>query len=597
MMDTMRKNTKTILIILVLAFIGTIVFDWGMNYMGSGSQQRGIVGSIAGRDISYDEYFRIIQNEYARLKESNDSEPTISEMKELRDQVWNQLVNEILVGKEIEKRGITVSDDEVLFILHNNPPSVIISNPVFQTDDKFDYQKYTQALSNPELNWIDAENYVRATHSVSKMNTLILSTVRVTEQEIKQEFTLKNQTANARYLYIGPEHFSKTQVTVTDTEIQNYYDSHQDEFTIPAQRKMNYVLFSTEATKADTEMVYEQINMIIERAKSGEDFAELAKEYSEGPTGPEGGNLGYFQEGDMIEPFEKAAFAAEAGDIVGPVETSFGLHIIKVFDKKKTRGKIDSVKASHILLKLDASETTIDNASLDASYFVQDARDMGFAEAAQQISLEVKETPFFQESGFIPGFGMQEEISYFAFTSEPGDISSSIETARGFVIFELSEIQDATIQSLDEVKETIQEILSQQKQKQLAGEYAAQLSEKIKSGKSIEAIASEDSLELKETGPFTFEDYISNIGRDYKFAGAALRLNQGEISTPVESARGYYIIELLEKDEIDPSEYELQKPDIEQQLLIQKQQCALVEWMMKLRENTKIEDYREDFFR
>lgn len=90
------------------------------------------------------------------------------------------------------------------------------------------------------------------------------------------------------------------------------------------QVKASHILVKTE----------KDAKMILEKAKSGDDFAKLAKMYSQCPSGNNGGDLGFFGKGQMVKPFEDACFKAKVGDIIGPVKTQFGYHVIKVTGMK-----------------------------------------------------------------------------------------------------------------------------------------------------------------------------------------------------------------------------------------------------------------------
>ena len=126
-------------------------------------------------------------------------------------------------------------------------------------------------------------------------------------------------------------------VTVTEKETRDFYDSHPEKFTRPEQVKASHILI-----KADPEMdenskrkSRREIEKIRERVEKGEDFAELAREVSQGPSSAKGGDLGYFGRGDMVKPFEEAAFSLKPGEVSDVVETRFGYHLIKATDRRE----------------------------------------------------------------------------------------------------------------------------------------------------------------------------------------------------------------------------------------------------------------------
>jgi peptidyl-prolyl cis-trans isomerase C len=125
-------------------------------------------------------------------------------------------------------------------------------------------------------------------------------------------------------------------VTVSEEEEKTFYDSNPELFMQPEQVKASHILIKVEpdADESKKAEAREELEEISQKLEAGEDFAELAKEFSQGPSGPGGGDLGYFGHGQMVKPFEEAAFALESGAVSDIVETRFGCHLIKVVDKR-----------------------------------------------------------------------------------------------------------------------------------------------------------------------------------------------------------------------------------------------------------------------
>jgi len=123
-------------------------------------------------------------------------------------------------------------------------------------------------------------------------------------------------------------------VTVSEEESRQYYESNPEYFVQPEQVRASHILIIVEDQNNDQQKqeALEKIKNIQQKLQDGEDFAALAREYSEGPSSAQGGDLGFFQRGQMVKPFEEAAFAMEAGEVSDIVETTFGYHLIVVTD-------------------------------------------------------------------------------------------------------------------------------------------------------------------------------------------------------------------------------------------------------------------------
>ncbi|MFC1558554.1 peptidylprolyl isomerase [candidate division KSB1 bacterium] len=600
LMNQMRDKMHYMLIILVIAFMGTIVFDWGMNYMGTkggGSGARGVVGSINGKDISYDQFFQQIQQEYMRIKEITGTEPNEMRIKQAWDEVWQRIVNQTLIQEEIQRLNISISDEEIVYIIKNNPPEFLRMNPKFLTDEKFDQNKYQQALINPAVDWSEIENYIRIVKPSQKIQNLISSTARVTSKEIEKQIVLAGTKGQADYIVSKPSDFSNVAVNVTNDEIKSYFNAHKEDFIEQEKCKLKYAAFRVTTTQEDTQSVLEDAQSLIERIKSGEDFSKLAEEYSHDPTADKGGDLGYFSKGDMVKEFEEASFSAKKGDVIGPVKTAFGYHIIKIADiKNRRRGKVDSVRASHILLKVEPSMETVNNAKYAAEDFSEEAKSSGFEKTAAEGSLEILETTYFNNTGFIPGIGMLNSAARFAFKGNVGDISEPLGTEDVSYVFMISEKVPERTMPLADVRETIENKLAQNKRKDIAKDKIQKVYNDIQAGKPFMLVSNENSMIVESTGEFGYFDYITNIGNDTKFTTAALKMNPGEISEPVESTGGWYLINLTEKTTSDTTMTDERKAQLYWNILETQKQTVFTAWLDNLRKKADIKDFREKYF-
>ncbi len=210
---------------------------------------------------------------------------------EFRKEVLDNLINRELLYQEAEKKGIKADEKKV----ESRFAEVKQSAP-----SEADFQK-------------------------------MLTEMGISESEIKTEIS--------RSFVI--QEFVDTQitagVTVPDTEIKAFYDGHPDYFKKPEQVKASHILIKSDSVKDDEaakKTARDKLRAVQEKLKKGEDFAELAKANSECPSAPKGGDLGYFGKGQMVKPFEDAAFALKTGETSDIVVTQFGYHLIRVTDKK-----------------------------------------------------------------------------------------------------------------------------------------------------------------------------------------------------------------------------------------------------------------------
>jgi len=600
LMDKMRGYTKAMLILLVLAFIGTIIFDWGMDYVGL-KQKSNVIATVNGMDISIDQFTRTYQYEIDNYRQRAGSDPEESQLDYIRDQVYESLVRDALLQQEINERGLQATEKEIVHYIMNDPPEILKQNKSFQNEQgQFDYARYQQALADPNVNWRPAEDYLRSSLPFQKFQETLNLSVVVTESQILREYEKRNQKAKVRYLFIDPNRFNASPLTIAPAEIEKYYNEHVKEFQDPEKRVIEYLIYPNKTTAADSQGVQSLAQELTERARGGEDFAELARTYSEDTGSREnGGDLGFFGRGSMVKPFEDAAFSGKAGDVVGPVATTFGLHVIKIHEQKidKEKNNQETVHASHILLKYQSSPQTIETMKDSANYFVSLAQESSWDEALKHEKIPPqKSTPFAEGSGFVPGIGVNRAASRFAFNNPVGAVSEVYETPQGFLVVRVAEIQNARTKELSEVQAEIENILKTEKRKEMAGELAAKLRTELDQGMTFETLAARDSLVMREVEPFARSGYVTGVGRDVDFIGAAFSLQPNQISKPVKGVRGYYLIQLLNLDATDMNNFAAQKEGIRNQLIDRAQQNAFTDWYAAVKEKAKIKDYRKLYF-
>jgi peptidyl-prolyl cis-trans isomerase D len=597
MMKAMRKLTKQILWIVIAAFVGTIIFAWGMEFSAR-KQKRGILATINGQNIPLTT-FQYLYDQALRETEKTQGRVDDQTAHQIREEVWNQIVNEYLLQQEVERRGITVTDAELFEYLKRFPPKEIMENPSFQTPEgKFDYQKYLQALSDPRFPWEQVEPYIRSTLSLSKLRQLIMSLVRVTDEEVRQYYVDENQKVKVKYLLVPASQFFKKDLTVSDQEIQTYYEEHQEDFKVDQSANLKYVVIEKKPSEIDEQQTKEKLLDIRQEIEEGEDFAELAQEFSEDDaTAKEGGDLGWFGKGKMIEAFERAAFALKPGEMSEPVKTSFGWHLIKVFDQRK-EGEEKEIKASHILLKTRVSQETLDQLKLRAEEFADQAKKSDLDKAAAEQDLTVSQTGWFFKGGYIRDVGINPEVDEFAFQNKIGSLSDVIETANGFYVFQINERRPAGISPLEEAKVVIRQKLSKAKADSLAYAEAQRIYEQIQAGKSLQKEAKDNDATYAETEEFSRNSFVPEIGNVPEFMGASFSLgSQNRLSPPIRTDRGTFIIEFVSKTAIDDSLFLSVQDSLSSMVLQEKQRQVYQEWFSQLREAAKIEDYRSEYFR
>ena len=223
----------------------------------------------------------------------------------------------------VSQQGRQVTDDQIAALKKDILDSLIEREVLYQQSQKVGIQVTDQKVDD-QLAAIK-KRFPNETEYKNALNKMNLSEDEVKGQ-IKRGLSIKE--------LIDQQITSK--IVITDEESKAYYDKNPQMFEQPEQIKASHILIKVDVKADDAKKVEarKKIEEVQQKLKDGGDFAELAREYSEGPSNTRGGDLGFFRRGQMVKPFEDAAFSMKANEVSGIVETRFGYHIIKVYDKK-----------------------------------------------------------------------------------------------------------------------------------------------------------------------------------------------------------------------------------------------------------------------
>jgi len=356
------------------------------------------------------------------------------------------------------------------------------------------------------------------------------------------------------------------------------------------QAHASHILLKPEgARRADTLAMMKEAKKLMRTLKTDEQFAEVAREKSDDPgSAQKGGDLGWFGQGRMVKEFEAAVFNAKPGKVVGPIQSQFGVHIIKVHGFENR-----AIRVAELVRKIKAGPVTIERVSRQADEFQYFATEEGFEKTANQDSLEIRKTGEFSRNGFIPAVGFNRSVSNFAFNAEEGGISSVITTQDGFVVMQLVGKNDDGYRKLDdELKKLLRDKVLREKKMADLRERANEVVAKADSSLD-KAIKIDSLLTIRKTNQVMFKSsFIPGLGRDKNFVAVLASLEEGQLSHPFETQRGVAVAELTQKIKGFDSDFDMRKNALKNQILQEKKKEVMNNWMKDLKENAEIEDLR-----
>ena len=617
MLKTLRSNTKWIMITVSLCFIGMIIFAWGMDITGRRSgMPSGILGRINGEKIPYTLYDNLVKSR--RQMYSENTRITLAQERRIYDEVWDYIVNQTLIAHDIKKYNISYTDQELVQFMLNNPIQLAPQIPMFQENNAFSLTKYQDFLKNPAnlqnpqnaqlLSYIESE----ASNSlpIYKFQEKLTDTVVVTDAQVRERWLRENEKRKAEWVFINAGSLTQIATTLNPEDVQTYFEKHKEDYKRGERRVLDAVFFELAPTAKDSSDVLERAKLLVSRIRNGENFEELANEYSDDPGNIDssgnrrGGDLGFFGRGRMIPEFEEAAFSLKPGEVSDPVLTQFGYHIIRVDSlryKEDNKEEIDQVKARHILFNIEPSGETHDKVENTVTAFTESINGgMDFMAQAQLDSLDVIHTFPFQKDAIniTPITGSSKLLVLRAFRAKKGELLPLFEIDGGYYIMRVAEILAAGIPSLNEVRVEVENDVRKSIRIQYSQDIVYQINKRLGEGKSLTEAVEADSVQIAhvQTAEVTRNQFISGLGNMNTFFAKIFKLeNPGDTTGPVVTDSGSGIAVLLEKIPVDEEKYEKERSELASRIENELKSEIISVYMTQLREKAEIVDNRDMF--
>jgi peptidyl-prolyl cis-trans isomerase D len=610
MLDMLRSKTKIFLWIVAVAFIvsigaGTI---FGRRRASSAAQQKqGLVGVVNGTPIQYRDFAEAYRQNVADYAKQSGAEVSEATRDAIREQTWNSMVTDILVTSEIRRLGIDVPDDVVFDVLWSSPPQSVYSAPAFQDENgQFDFDAYHREIQMHPERWDSVAEYYRSQLQRQILQREIQSAAMVSDNELWEEFVARNEKVRVAFVGIDPRRIDREPLMPTEEEARAYFSKHREDYRRPATVVLSFVDIPKVATREDEDDIVMRLQELAQAVRDGEDFAELARVYSEGPSAAEGGNLGFFGRGAMVKEFEDVAFGLDVGQVSEPFKTSFGYHIVQVTDKRVEDGE-PQVEARQILIKVRPSEETLVGLEEQLDELSDLTKREGLANAADALGYEMKSTEPFPDGRNIPAIGSLGPAVKAAFAGKVGDDIGPYATDEAYYMFEIAKKNKSTLPTYDEIAESLQgehpehpavTALIMELQGEKAAEIAGEIESAVRAGSTLEDAASEAGYSVVQSQQFSRRDYVPGAGRDNAFIGTSFGLRPGETSgvVKVDQPERYFVIRVEEKTPADESQFTDQESQLRTQLLQREQMQVFSAWLEDVMSEAKIEDYRDTYF-
>jgi peptidyl-prolyl cis-trans isomerase D len=590
MMQTFRNSAKVagaIFALLMLIFVLTSV-DW------SGLTKSTSVGKINGQTVDARTFQGFVQQSIDNRQRDLPTSLTLEERNQIEDQVWEELIQNRVLETEYDRRGISVSTDEIVQAIRNSPPADFRNVPEFQTDSQFDINKYQRWLtSSVGAQYLPAlEAQYRDQLRRSKLLRVVAADIYLSDAALWEQYRDEHEQVKVAVTAIIPRNaVPDSAVKLTDQEVTAYYRSHQDDFKRSRTAFLSFVALPRLTNASDTAFARARADSARAAILAGEPFADVARrESSDSASATAGGDLGEWTKGSMDPAFDSAAFAMPLKKISQPVLSQFGFHLIEITSRKGNKAK-----GRHILIPIEVAGEHRDHLDAEADSLERLAAEREDPAAldtvSKALSLPIGRTGGVQEGTRVQvGNLVVPDAGAWAFGgSKPGHTSPVIETSFAFYIFRIDSLQPAGVPPLAQVRPAVEFALRNDKKKQLVKPKAEEYLKRLANGESMAAAAKAMNLPNREFGPFS---RVNPPLTDPMVVGTAFGLEKGQRSGLLDTPDGMYVMESLERVPADSAKFVKELDEYRTKMIDMARQARVRGYLAALRQSAKIVDNR-----
>lgn len=595
-----RKKSwvKYVMSVVIVALGATTVFLFvgtPTGFMsGVGAQNVAEVGEYSITAKEFSRHYRRVYDTYNQMYNLNNQPPEMVRQLGIGQNALNQLVSQYAVVLEAESQGIDVPPEELV--------QAIRDLPFFQVNGEFiGVEQYKLAVRNTGYTAPEFEAAVRRELMAEKLRNILTDGIRATEIEARQQFAEENQEASVRYVVFDPADIR--QDDVAEDDVRTYYSEHSEDYRIPEKRKIRYIsiernIINVEVTEDeireqlpeaseeekvharhilirfgdDEEAARAKAENLLARLKNGEDFGDLAREFSEDTANAAtGGDLGFITRGTMVPEFETVIFNRVPGLVDRVVRTDFGFHLIEVLDRVQgdaaARAEAEFKARNLKAFRLAGEKAEALHQELEAGADLE--------QVASDNDLEITETGLFDFDSGVPGLPRSPQLLDAVFAAELGEVVEPVELGGRTIVASVSEIVPSRIPEFADVSDQVREDYITNQAREMAETQAREFAEKFAGSnpdaEAFESAAGEAGLEVTTTDLFKKGVNIDDVLRFSEDVHAeAFGLDVGEISSVITVADRFVVFQVAEKTEIDEARFEAEKSELVEQMTTEK---------------------------
>jgi len=616
-----------ILLVICGSMVITLIPGFGAN-LGLGGPAAGVVATVGGQDITtLDVQNEARQSLRQQFPKAGGQESTF--LPYFTQQALQKLVLQKALLAEAKRLGLRATNQEVRDELeHGAYAETFFPGGNFIGEDQYEAML---AQNDPPLTPQQFEQSLKEQILFNKLRDLVSGSAVVTDAEVRREFEKRYVKVKFDYAVLRKDDLLKdikpgeaelkafydhnkasyvnsipekrklryavineakiqSQTEVTHPELQFYYNEHRDEFRVPEQVNVRQIVIKMPTGpdgKVDQKGIDEarkKADDVLAQLKSGAKFEDLAKKYSDDPSGKDGGSLGWLARGRFPDAnVDKVAFSLPKGANSDAINAGYAFVILHVDDKQEAHFKtLDEVKAQiEPLIKLQKAQQA---AQVQADALLSSARSVGLEKAAAGKGLEVISTDFVARADSLPGVGSSPQLMGAVFSEQPKSPPDVFQAGQDYVVFEVLDIKPPSTPTFEEIRSKVETEFKNQQVARLLSQKTQELSDRAKASHDLKKAAKELGAAVKTSDPVTPDGQVPDLGSMSGGASVAFDMKPGEISGPIDNGNIGVVLQLLDRQAPSDADFPAKEEQIRESLLLQKQQEVFALFMTNLRE-------------
>jgi peptidyl-prolyl cis-trans isomerase D len=600
MLKVMRDSfhhLKWILIAVVAAFIfGFVFIDMGLGggTIGGGQDESRVYAArVNGETITFTDYERAVKNleDMYRQMYGQQFTPEMAQQMGLSKQVLESLIDQRLLTQEARRLHLTASAEEVR--------KKLLGIPTFTQDGKFvGMELYNRYVTGP-LGYASTaafEEDLAREITLQKMESALMNSLVISPKAAEAEYRRTNENAKIRFVHLPAAQFAsssnvtpaeveayykshlakyahgeqrkirylladyakiRSQMTPSDDELRRAYDANRERYKRPASAKVLHILVKNHPTVPGQQSAEAKAASLVQQLRGGADFAALARTNSDDPSSAgNGGDMGWVDMGQTVEPFEKAIFSLPLNTISDPIfTTEFGYHIVKVTDRRaETARPFEEVRPELTGAVTNDKSRDVAKAEINRLYAMLKQNKPATAQAFANVAndkVTSNDSGWFARSEPIGGLGVNQPLSDWIFTAKEGDLSEPVGTPNGIAVAYVEGVRAAGTTALSEVRAQVEADARNEKGREAA---RATLAQMMAGATSIDAIAAKAGHPAQEA-TINRQGPVTGISGDAsQLVETAIAGNVGDVKGPVLVGDGAVAFQIVEQKKVTAEE-------------------------------------------